>query len=130
MISIMLEALVVVLVVNLLVIISLGGLIAVIYNTMRTTLPPLQETVSLMAKIAKGDLTATVKNIGSGEIGQMQASTAEMIKGLRQMIEGIIQVKSNLTQATNEASIITVQMAEGINSQKTETENKHIKANQ
>tara|TARA_R110002111_G_scaffold27913_2_gene59773 strand:+ start:14252 stop:15790 length:1539 start_codon:yes stop_codon:yes gene_type:complete len=110
-------------VVNLLVIISLGGLIAVIYNTMRTTLPPLQETVSLMAKIAKGDLTATVKNIGSGEIGQMQASTAEMIKGLRQMIEGIIQVKSNLTQATNEASIITVQMAEDINSQKTETEN-------
>jgi methyl-accepting chemotaxis protein len=109
--------------VNLLVIISLGGLIAVIYNTMRTTLPPLQETVSLMAKIAKGDLTATVKNIGSGEIGQMQASTAEMINGLRQMIEGIIQVKSNLTQATNEASIITVQMAEGINSQKTETEN-------
>jgi methyl-accepting chemotaxis protein len=111
------------LVVNLLVLITLGSLIAVIYNTMRTTLPPLQETVSLMARIAKGDLTATVETIGSGEIGQMQASTAEMIQSLRQMIEGIIHVESNLTTATTDAAVVTMQMASGIDSQKAETEN-------
>jgi len=111
------------LLVNLLVILSLGSLIAVIFNTMRTTLPPLQETVSLMARIAKGDLTATVETIGSGEIGQMQASTAEMIQSLRQMIEGIIHVESNLTTTTTDAAVVTMQMASGIDSQKAETEN-------
>ncbi|MBQ0723998.1 MAG: methyl-accepting chemotaxis protein [Cycloclasticus sp.] len=111
------------LLVNLLVLVSLGSLIAVIFNTMRTTLPPLQETVSLMARIAKGDLTATVENIGGGEIGQLQTSTAEMIKSLRQMIEGIIHVESNLTTATTDAAVVTMQMANGIDSQKAETAN-------
>ena len=80
-------------VVNLLVLLSIGGLVGLIVNMLRTTLPPLEQTVSVMARVAKGDLTARVENISSGEIGQMQLSTIEMIKGLRTMIEGIIQVE-------------------------------------
>lgn len=110
-------------VVNLLVLLSIGGLLGVIVNMMRTTLPPLQQTLSVIERIAKGDLTARVENISGGEIGQMQLSTIEMIKGLRQMIEGITQVEADLTVAAQNASAVTVQMAQGVNAQKTETEN-------
>ena len=110
-------------VVNLLVLISIGSLVGLIFNMMRTTLPPLEQTVSVLARIAKGDLTARVENISGGEIGQMQQSLIEMIKALRQMIEGIIQVESNLTAAATDASVVTVQMAQGVNSQKAETAN-------
>jgi methyl-accepting chemotaxis protein len=110
-------------VVNLLVLLSIGGLVGLIVNMLRTTLPPLEQTVSVMARVAKGDLTARVENISSGEIGQMQLSTIEMIKGLRTMIEGIIQVEDDLTAATRNASVVTVQMAKGVNAQKAETEN-------
>tara|TARA_R110002074_G_scaffold145034_2_gene293542 strand:+ start:177884 stop:178771 length:888 start_codon:yes stop_codon:yes gene_type:complete len=53
----------------------------------------------------------------------MQLSTIEMIKGLRTMIEGITQVEDDLTAATRNASVVTVQMAKGVNAQKAETEN-------
>jgi len=111
------------LVVNLLVSVSLGGLVWLIFNMMRWTIPPLLQTAADLKKISVGDLTVKINNIGSGEIGDMQRSEVQMIKGLRGIIKGVQAVEHDLTAAITDSSVATGQMTVGVSSQKVETFN-------
>jgi len=110
-------------VVNLMVSISLGLLVWLIFNMMRLTIPPLLQTASVLKKISVGDFTVRIDNIVGGEIGDMQQSAIDMIKGLRNLIQGIQTVEKDLTVAVTESSVAASQMIGGVNSQKIETAN-------
>jgi len=111
------------LLVNLMVAVSLGILVWLVFNMMRLTIPPLLKTAETLKKISVGDFTVRVENTAGGEIGDMQRSNIDMIKGLRNLIQGIQSVERDLTVAITESSVVTVQMTSGVNSQKTETAN-------
>jgi len=106
-----------------LVIIAMGGLIVLMVSMMRSTIPPLEKTASILEKIAKGDLTVSIDDPVGGEIGQMQRSTMQMIAGLRQTVQGITQSAGDLSAAAGTAAGITDQTLEGVETQKVETEN-------
>ena len=108
-------------VVNLMVTISLGVLVWLIFNMMRLTIPPLLQTASALKKISVGDFTVKIDNIVGGEIGDMQRSAIEMIKGLRNLVQGIKAVEGELTEAITASSVVTCQMTTGVSSQKRET---------
>jgi len=110
-------------VVNLMVAVSLGTLVWLIFNMMRLTIPPLLQTAAALKKISVGDFTVRIENVAGGEIGDMQRSAIDMIKGLRNLIQGIQSVEHDLTAAITESSVVTCQMTTGVSSQKTETAN-------
>ena len=105
-----------------LVFLFVGGLIFLIIKMMRSTIPPLEETVAVFEKISKGDLRVRVDHNMGGEIGQMQAATINMLKGLRKMVGEINRVADDLTNAAASASVITAQTIQGVKAQKSETE--------
>ena len=111
------------LVVNLIVSVSLGGLVWLVFNMMRWTIPPLLQTAADLKKISVGDLTVKIDHIGSGEIGDMQRSEVQMIKGLRGIIKSVQVVENDLTTAITDSSVATCQMTAGVSSQKVETSN-------
>jgi methyl-accepting chemotaxis protein len=106
-----------------LIILTVGGAIVLLINMMRTTIPPLEQTVSIIDKIAKGDLGVRIDNPAGGEIGQMQRSVIEMIKGLRHTVKGMDQAARELSEAASSAAVITEQTLQGVTEQKAETEN-------
>jgi len=108
-------------VVNLMVTISLGVLVWLIFNMMRLTIPPLLQTAAVLKKISVGDFTVTIENIVGGEIGDMQRSAIDMIKGLRNLVQGIKAVEGELTEAITASAVVTCQMTTGVSSQKRET---------
>ncbi len=109
--------------VNLLVFLTIGGSIFLLINIQRTTIPPLEKTAAIIGKIAKGDLGVRIDDPVGGEIGQMQRSVIEMIKGLRHMVKGIGQAASELSEAASNAAVITEQTLQGVTEQKSETDN-------
>ena len=108
-------------VVNLMISVSLGCVVWLIFNMMSLTIPPLRETTANLQKISRGDLTVRVENIAGGEIGDMQRSAIEMIKGLRGLVQGVKAVEGELTEAITTSSVVTCQMTTGVSSQKRET---------
>ena len=117
-------------VVILLVVIAIGGLIALMVSMMRSTIPPLEKMASTLEKFAQGDLTVSIDDMVGGEIGQMQRSTTKMIESLRDTVQGITQSASELSAAAGTAAAITEQTLEGVEAQKVETENLTIAINE
>jgi len=117
-------------VVILLVVMAIGGLIALMVSMMRSTIPPLEKMALTLEKIAKGDLTVSIDKMVGGEIGEMQRSTTQMIEGLRDTVQGITQSANELSVAAGTAAGITEQTLEGVQAQKVETENLTIAINE
>jgi methyl-accepting chemotaxis protein len=109
-------------VVILLVILAIGSLIFLIVSMQRSTLPPLQQMVTILNKISKGDLGVRIDDTVGGEIGEMQHSIIEMIKALRRTVGGIGHAAHELSEAAASASAVTAQTLQGVNVQKSETE--------
>lgn len=109
-------------IVGVLVVFMLGLVIATILLMMRSVVPPLEETAKTLSKIAKGDLSVRIDDPTSGEIGQIQHAMIDMLKGLRNMVKSISASAGDLSQAANDASVITGQTLDGVKEQKAETE--------
>lgn len=109
-------------VVILLVVAAMGALITLIVNMMRSTVPPLEEMVSSLELVAKGDLTVKIGTPVDGEIGQMQRATTRTIESVRQTVQGIAQSARELSASAATAASITEETLEGVKIQKTETE--------
>jgi len=110
-------------VVNLLVMLSIGFLIWMVFSIRQATLPPLVQISSSLKKISVGDLTTKIDDSGMGEIRDMQHSVVDMLKGLRHLIEGISSVEVELTTAIAASTDSGEQMKLGVISQKQEAVN-------
>nr|MBL0711513.1 methyl-accepting chemotaxis protein [Colwellia sp.] len=104
-------------------IIVIGALVTLLVNMMRSTIPPLEKMASILEGVAQGDLTVSIDKMVGGEIGQMQRATMLMIEGLRKAVQAITQSANDLSAAAGIAANITEQTLEGVQTQKTETEN-------
>ncbi len=99
-----------------------GGLIFLISNILRTTIPSLEETVQTLEKMSDGQLNVNVNQNASGEVGRMQVAMKNMVNGLQEMIGNIHFIVEELIGAANESAKVTNKTLEGVKTQKTETE--------
>nr|WP_085578367.1 MULTISPECIES: methyl-accepting chemotaxis protein [unclassified Pseudomonas] len=99
----------------------LVGVIAAVIITRQIT-RPLQETLTVVERIASGDLTQNVKVNRRDELGVLQQGIARMGVTLRDLISGIRDGVTQIASAAEELSAVTEQTSAGVNSQKVETD--------
>ncbi|WP_312933478.1 methyl-accepting chemotaxis protein [Pseudomonas sp.] len=99
----------------------LFGIVAAIIITRQIT-KPLQETLTVVDRIAHGDLTHNVRVSRRDELGVLQQSIGHMATTLRELIAGIRDSVTQIASAAEELSAVTEQTNAGANSQKIETD--------
>ncbi|MBD9413523.1 methyl-accepting chemotaxis protein [Pseudomonas sp. PDM16] len=98
----------------------LGGLAAVIITRQITR--PLRETLSVVERIADGDLTADLNTDRRDELGLLQQGVHRMGVSLRELIGGIRDSVTQIASAAEQLSAVTEQTSAGVNIQKVETD--------
>ncbi|AMZ72758.1 chemotaxis protein [Pseudomonas fluorescens] len=99
----------------------LVGVIAAVIITRQIT-GPLRETLTVVERIASGDLSHTVIVTRRDELGVLQQGIARMGVTLRDLISGIRDGVTQIASAAEELSAVTEQTSAGVNSQKVETD--------
>ncbi|WP_373562194.1 HAMP domain-containing methyl-accepting chemotaxis protein [Pseudomonas sp. ICMP 561] len=88
----------------------------------RQIVTPLQQTLSIVERVASGDLSHDLAIDRRDEMGQLQTSIQRMTVNLRQLIGGIRDGVTQIASAAEELSAVTEQTSAGVNSQKVETD--------
>ncbi|MEB0044142.1 MULTISPECIES: methyl-accepting chemotaxis protein [unclassified Pseudomonas] len=99
----------------------LVGVIAAIVITRQIT-GPLRDTMTVVERIAGGDLSQDVKVTRRDELGVLQQGIGRMGVTLRDLISGIRDGVTQIASAAEELSAVTEQTSAGVNSQKIETD--------
>jgi methyl-accepting chemotaxis protein len=88
----------------------------------RQIVAPLLQTLSIVERVASGDLSQDLSIDRRDEMGQLQTSIQRMTVNLRQLISGIRDGVTQIASAAEELSAVTEQTSAGVNSQKVETD--------
>ncbi|MBL0845720.1 methyl-accepting chemotaxis protein [Pseudomonas mediterranea] len=99
----------------------LVGIIAAVIITRQIT-RPLSETLTVVERIANGDLSHNVIVTRRDELGVLQQGIARMGVTLRDLISGIRDGVTQIANAAEELSAVTEQTSAGVNNQKVETD--------
>ncbi|MFZ0153767.1 MAG: methyl-accepting chemotaxis protein [Pseudomonas sp.] len=99
----------------------LVGVLAAVIITRQIT-RPLRETLSVVEKIAAGDLTHNLRVTRRDELGVLQLGIQRMGSTLRELISGIRDGVTQIASAAEELSAVTEETSAGVNSQKVETD--------
>lgn len=99
----------------------LVGVIAAVVITRQIT-GPLRETMTVVERIASGDLSQDVNVTRRDELGVLQQGIGRMGVTLRDLISGIRDGVTQIASAAEELSAVTEQTSAGVNSQKIETD--------
>ncbi|WP_409077253.1 methyl-accepting chemotaxis protein [Pseudomonas cichorii] len=97
------------------------GILAAWVITRQITVP-LQQTLSVVERVASGDLSQNLVIDRSDELGRLQGSIQRMTVALRELIGGIRDGVTQIASAAEELSAVTEQTSAGVNSQKVETD--------
>jgi len=105
-----------------------GTLLALVFGALaaliitRQITRPLQETLTVVDRIASGDLTHDLIVTRKDELGVLQQGIQRMGATLRDLIGGIRDSVTQIASAAEELSAVTEQTSAGVNSQKVETD--------
>ena len=99
----------------------LVGIIAAVVITRQIT-RPLSETLTVVERIANGDLSHTIVVTRRDELGVLQQGIARMGVTLRDLISGIRDGVTQIASAAEQLSAVTEQTSAGVNNQKVETD--------
>ncbi len=105
-----------------------GTLLALIFGALaaliitRQITRPLQETLTVVDRIASGDLSHDLVVTRKDELGVLQQGIQRMGTTLRNLIGGIRDSVTQIASAAEELSAVTEQTSAGANSQKVETD--------
>ena len=97
------------------------GVLAAVIITRQIT-RPLQETLTVVDRIASGDLSHNMIVTRKDELGVLQQGIQRMGATLRDLIGGIRDSVTQIASAAEELSAVTEQTSAGVNSQKVETD--------
>ena len=98
----------------------LGSLAALIIT--RQIIGPLRDTLSVVGRIADGDLTVDLRTSRRDELGLLQQGVQRMGESLRALIGGIRDSVTQIASAAEELSAVTEQTRAGVNTQLVETD--------
>ncbi|MDE4535757.1 methyl-accepting chemotaxis protein [Pseudomonas sp. ITEM 17296] len=99
----------------------LVGVLAAWLITLQIT-QPLRQTLTLAARIAKGDLSQVEPVLRRDEMGQLQSSMRDMTVSLRELIGGIDQGVGHLSQAASQLAASSEDTKLRISQQREETD--------
>ncbi|VVN75311.1 Methyl-accepting chemotaxis protein McpQ [Pseudomonas fluorescens] len=99
----------------------LFGLLAA-WAITRQIVIPLQQTLTVVERVAAGDLSQDLDVQRRDELGQLQRAMQRMTVGLRELIGGIGEGVTQIASAAAQLSAVTEQTSAGVNSQKVETD--------
>ncbi len=88
----------------------------------RQIVRPLRETMTVVERIAAGDLTHEQRVTRRDELGVLQQGIQRMGTTLRELISGIRDGVTQIASAAEELSAVTEQTSAGANNQKSETD--------
>ncbi len=97
------------------------GLVAAL-TLARLIADPLTRLGILAEQVSKGDLTADIKSQSRDEVGWLELSMRQMVKGLRQMVTQITVSSRAVATSAEEISASSTQMAKGAETQSSSTE--------
>ncbi|MCH1923805.1 methyl-accepting chemotaxis protein [Shewanella sp. C32] len=83
---------------------------------------PIQETVALAARIAKGDLTHKVTSKRQDELGVLQRAMGEMSQSLKELVSNVSSGIAELSSSATQLSAATVQNRANLGKQHIEIE--------
>ncbi len=83
---------------------------------------PIQETVALAARIAKGDLTHKVSSKRQDELGVLQRAMGEMSQSLKELVSNVSSGIAELSSSATQLSAATVQNRANLGKQHIEIE--------
>ena len=89
---------------------------------MRSIINPLNEAVHVAQTIATGDLTGHIAAVGNSELGRLLTAQDTMRGNLREMLELINSSTITLSGAAEELHVTTEQVAQGMQTNRTEVE--------
>lgn len=107
---------------------SLVTVLAIVFGILaawaitRQIVLPLRYTLTVVDRVAAGDLSQNLKVDRKDELGQLQASIQKMTLGLRDLIGGISEGVTQIASAAEQLSAVTEQTSAGVNNQKVETD--------
>lgn len=106
-------------------IISVLGLIlllGILFYLIRGISKPIVETAKFAAKVAAGDLTATIDIERNDEVGQLAASLKKMGQQLKNIINNIIEGANNIASASVQLNSSSQMLAQSANQQASSVE--------
>jgi len=83
--------------------------------------PPLQEATAALERVAEKDLTVSVDETGSDEIGRMSAALNTSVASMREVLQSVAQGAETLSAATTQMSARAVESAGNANTQSSKT---------
>jgi len=87
----------------------------------RLIAPPLQAATAALERVADKDLTVSVEELGTDEIGRLAAALNTSVTSMRTVLLAVTQGTETLSSATTEMSARSVQAAGNANSQASKT---------
>lgn len=104
--------------------------VAAIYWYINRSLKPLQTTISDLQAISNGDLTTHIDIVGGCEIGQLQAAMQTMVDNLRNMLQTVNDISTEVGNSSQKLLAITDDTEHGVMQQQSETESVAAAMNQ
>ncbi|MAL99094.1 MAG: hypothetical protein CL583_11690 [Alteromonadaceae bacterium] len=81
---------------------------------------PMKRISTEVARLAKGDLTASFDSSGSDEISVVSRGLDDMVQSLRQLVFDITSASTQLSSAAEEVNAVSRQSSEGVQHQQSE----------
>lgn len=97
--------------------ISVAIVMLVLRLIVQSVVKALQKGVRFAAKVAEGDLTATIDIYQKDEIGELADSLRNMINKIKDIVENIKSGADSISGAGNEVSSASQQLSQGANEQ-------------
>ncbi len=83
--------------------------------------PPLEAATAALERVAEKDLTASVDETGSDEMGRLAVALNTSVSSMRSVLQSVAQSAETLSSATTEMSARSVQAAGNANAQSSKT---------
>jgi len=87
----------------------------------RLIAPPLQAATAALERVAEKDLTVSVEETGTDEIGRLSAALNTSVASMRSVLQAVAQGAETLSAATTEISARSVQTAGNAHTQSSKT---------
>lgn len=96
---------------------SIGLILGISWRVSDQVTKPLTEGVLFAKRVAQGDLTCTLPDCATDEIGQLMSAKRDMVTALRTIISDVRSASDNVASASHELSASSEQMSRRVSEQ-------------
>ncbi|GAB7023290.1 methyl-accepting chemotaxis protein [Salidesulfovibrio brasiliensis] len=95
----------------------LGVIMLIVFFVVRGMVRPLREAVSASRRLARGDLTVSIKRGCQDETGQLTNAMRNMLDELRNVVGSVQEASENVTAGSEELASASMELSQGASTQ-------------